>query len=66
MYIEPTVTTTSSYGDGGLPIVYGGVQCKGFEPKLQDCSKEGFGEFKCFHNNTVGIICQDSELDSIK
>ena len=59
MITEPRVYTNSEFGDGGIPIIYSNLTCKGYEENLNECDKTKYGNFSCSRRKIAGIKCQD-------
>ncbi|XP_011409971.1 PREDICTED: scavenger receptor cysteine-rich domain superfamily protein-like [Amphimedon queenslandica] len=64
--VAPTARSNSFYGDGIYPIVWGVVQCKGWEAGLGDCTRRDYLNFYCLRSDIAGVLCaedcQDGEV----
>ena len=55
----PVAQVNTYYGDGIYPIVWGGLQCKGWEQNLADCPRREYLNFYCLRTDIAGVLCAD-------
>ncbi|XP_025102094.1 deleted in malignant brain tumors 1 protein-like isoform X3 [Pomacea canaliculata] len=54
---EAAAVGSDRYGQGSGPVLFGNVNCRGFETSLEQCSHRGFYPHGCTHSKDVGVIC---------
>lgn len=62
-FSAPTAQVNSYYGDGIYPIVWGVVQCKGWEQNLADCPRRNYLDFYCLRRDTAGVLCAEGNTE---
>ena len=64
-YREPKyVWFNAFFGQGTGPIWVDGLDCRGSESRLVDCSFNGFGIHDCRHHEDAGVTCGERLIDS--
>ncbi|KAL4219354.1 scavenger receptor [Mactra antiquata] len=54
------------FGQGSGPILLDDVNCLGQETNILQCDGKGWGKNNCQHSEDVGVICQSSNLTSVR
>uniref|UniRef100_A0A8C3I006 SRCR domain-containing protein n=1 Tax=Chrysemys picta bellii TaxID=8478 RepID=A0A8C3I006_CHRPI len=54
------------FGKGSGPTWLYRVNCHGNESALWDCSHQGWGTFKCKHENDIGVICSGKMREKLR
>ena len=55
------VKNNAYFGEGNGKIWLDEVNCNGAEESLFNCSHQPWGLHNCYHNEDLGVICENGE-----